>query len=76
MISQGMVDLVAYKTNRTLAGEVVGKLGLYTDCGGGSPYSIRLNGKFMASDDTADLADRVSDYFTRQELKEALDNGS
>ena len=56
------------KTKRDMAGDLVGAFGKYMRDAPNQPYSVRLNGKFFCSHDTADLADKVSEYFSKADI--------
>jgi len=58
---------------RSMAGELVCAFGGYMPDAPTSPYVIRLNGKFFCSHDTAVLADKVSDHFSKVDLVGLMD---
>jgi len=61
------------KTKRQMAGELVGEFGKYMPDAPTTPYFIRLNGKFMCSADTAELAEQVEAYFSKRDLVGLMD---
>ena len=55
-------------TKRDMAGDLVGAFGRFLADSPNSGYSVRLNGKFFTSFDTAYLADKVALWFNKAEL--------
>lgn len=58
---------------RSMAVELLSAFGRYMEDAPNHPYHIRLNGKFLCSGDTADLADQVVKQFRKVELVGLMD---
>ncbi len=58
---------------RSMAAEIIGEFALYSKDAPNQPYSVRLNGKFFCSHCTADLADKVSEHFSKTDLVGLMD---
>lgn len=58
---------------RSMAVELLSAFGRYMRDAPNHPYHIRLNGKFLCSHDTADLADQVAKEFSKTDLVGLMD---
>lgn len=59
-------------TKRDMASALVGAFAKYMPDAPNMPYHIRMNGRFLCSHDTADLADKIEDNYSLRELTELV----